>query len=111
MTLLVAGSTSTAIWMVADAVVSEGDLGTREREYALKIVPSRDRRALVGFSGDLASGTKLAHASAAMPGEKKTADFLLAEHHEHPSVDFAYAYRDQEGLHLIRIARGVYPKK
>src|SRR5215471_16124682 len=52
MTLLVASADGPTVWMVADSAITGGDLEYRQREFDLKVIPSLDGRALVGFAGD-----------------------------------------------------------
>jgi hypothetical protein len=52
MTLLIAGISEQTPWMIADTAISGGKLEARERDNQIKISPSADARALVGFSGD-----------------------------------------------------------
>lgn len=92
--------------MVADSAITGGELESRQRAYDLKVMPSLDGCALVGFAGDHHHGTGLMHAAAAMPGASDTIDYLLQEHRNHPSVDFAYAYAADQRVRLFRISEG-----
>jgi hypothetical protein len=49
MTLLVAGISENVLWMVADTFVTGGPLETRAYEHQIKVVPSQDGGALIGF--------------------------------------------------------------
>ena len=106
MTLLVAGVSGQTTWMVADSSVVGGTLGVREREHQIKIVPSTDDRALIGFAGDEHHGVRLLELARLSPAGANTVDQLLTLHGEYPSVDFAYAYQDDVGPHLVRISGG-----
>ena len=106
MTLLVAGVDGASVWMVADTAITGGDIPVREREYQLKIVPSRDGHALVGFAGEAYHGARLAEEAARMPVRDGAVRFLLDSHSENPSVNFAYGFVDEGGPHLFRIAQG-----
>jgi hypothetical protein len=61
MTLLVAAVDGKNIWMVADTAIIGGELDVRDREYQLKIIPSRDGRALVGFAGEPHHGARFSN--------------------------------------------------
>lgn len=112
MTLLVAGVDGNNIWMVADTTVTGGGVDVRDREYELKIVPSRDGRALLGFAGDLHFGSLFVEEVASMPAGQETLGFLLERHLQtlkgdsEYSVDFAYGYLDDTGPHLYRLSKG-----
>jgi hypothetical protein len=106
MTLLVAGVDGKNIWMVSDTAVSGGELEVRDREYELKVVPSRDGRALLGFAGDVHHGVRLVEEAAAMPAGKEVVNFLLNSHQQNSSVDFAYGYVEDNGAHLFRVSQG-----
>src|SRR5262245_34407978 len=106
MTLLVAAVDGKDIWMVADTAITGGELEVRQREYQLKIIPSRDDRALLGFAGEPHHGVRLLHEAAMMPAGKETLEFLLNSHVHNPSNDFAYGYFDDTGPHLFRISQG-----
>jgi hypothetical protein len=106
MTLLVAAVEGPNIWMIADAAITGGDLSYRSREFELKVMSSRDGRALVGFAGDHHHGVRLVNTAAEMAAGQDTVNFLLEESAGHPSVQLAYAHIDQSGPHLVRIAEG-----
>jgi hypothetical protein len=78
----------------------------RTRENELKIAPSLDGKALAGFSGDHHHGTRLIHRATLIPAGAEAIESLLDGHREYPKIDFAYAYADNAGCHLIRIADG-----
>jgi hypothetical protein len=103
MTLLIAQRFESQIWMAADAAITGGPINERQREYALKVMPSIDGQALVGFAGDHHHGTRLMNLAAAQPAGPEVARFLVNSQREYPSVDFAYAYMDGENCHLLRI--------
>jgi hypothetical protein len=92
--------------MVADSSVIGGTLELREREHRIKIVPSTDDRALIGFSGDEHHGIRLLELARVAPGCASTVDQLLKLNREYLSVDIAYAYLDSAGPHLFRISTG-----
>jgi len=104
MTLLVAGTVGRDIWMVADTAITGGGADLRGRIYRIKIVPSHDGRALIGYAGDECG--RLIEAAARMPAGAPAAEFLVESQHQHPSVDFAYTYIDESGPHLIRVHEG-----
>jgi hypothetical protein len=106
MTLLVAQRAGSNVWMVADSAITGGVVDERQREYALKIEPSLDGKALAGFSGDYHHGTRLVHRATSMPAGTKAIKTLLDGHREYPNIEFAYAYVDDLGCHLFRIADG-----
>ena len=62
--------------MVADSSVIGGTLELREREHRIKIVPSTDDRALIGFSGDEHHGIRLLELARVAPGCASTVDQL-----------------------------------
>ncbi len=92
--------------MVSDTAISGVGTEVRDRQYQLKIVPSLDGRALLGFAGDAHLGSKIIQQAARLPGASKTVTFLLEGHRENPSVDLAYGYMDDTGPHLVRISQG-----
>jgi hypothetical protein len=106
MTLIIAAVDGPNVWMIADAAISGGDAGLRQREYELKAAPSRDGLALLGFSGDHHHGTRLMSEASSLPAGPEAANLLLEGHREYPSVDFAYAYAVDGVPHLIRISQG-----
>jgi hypothetical protein len=106
MTLLVAQRDGLNVWMAADSAITGGPIGERQREYALKIVPSLDGRALIGFAGDHHHGTRLMHRAAALASGAEAARFLVESQRDYPSVDFAYAYAEHTGCRLLRITDG-----
>jgi hypothetical protein len=107
MTLLIAAVEINNIWMVADTAISGGNLDLRDREQQLKIIPSRDTRALIGFSGEPVNGARLIEQAASILAGPDAVNFLLGNHRENPSVDFAYAYMDLVASpHLVRISQG-----
>ncbi len=106
MTLLVAGTSGDSAWMVADTAITGGNVPLRKHENQIKIVPSSDGRALIGFAGDQYYGARLLERARLLSAEPSTVETLKKHHLEHPSVDFAYAYRDEQGPHLFRISGG-----
>ncbi len=106
MTLLIAQRDGANVWMAADSAITGGSIGEREREYALKIMPSSDGNALIGFSGDHHHGTRLMHGAAALPAGSEGVQFLSEAQIDYPSVDFAYAYADETNCRLLRVSGG-----
>jgi hypothetical protein len=92
--------------MVSDAAITGGDIPLRDREYEIKILPSLDGKALIGFAGDQHHGTRILRAAAKSGAGQQTIGGLLAEHLQYPSVDIAYGYVDEQGPHLFRISEG-----
>lgn len=107
MTLLVAGISDDIAWMVADTSITGGTIQVRERENQIKIIPSADRHGLIGFAGDQYHGTRLREQASLLPSGTSVIQLLLEGHLEYPSVDLAYAYRDEQGPHLILISGGM----
>jgi hypothetical protein len=105
MTLLVAGISDQTIWMVADTLIT-GPLGGRYDEHQIKIVPSVDGKALIGFAGDQFRGTEAIERARHLPAESATLDYLIEVQRTYP-VDFAFGYVDSSGSYLFRVAGGV----
>jgi hypothetical protein len=105
-TLLVAGTDGTRVWMISDAAITGGDVPLRDREYEIKILPSLDGRALIGFVGDQHHGARMVRSVATSAAGQQAISALLAEHLQYPSVDLAYGYVDEHGAHLFRISQG-----
>src|SRR5262249_16571206 len=72
----------------------------------LKIIPSRDGRAVVGFAGEPHHAARFAERAAAMPAGDETISFLLNSHLQNSSIDFAYGYVGDSGPHLVRVSQG-----
>jgi hypothetical protein len=106
MTLIVAGISTGTAWMVSDALITGGDIPLRDRHYQIKCVPSTDTKALVGFAGDVHHGARLMEQAAAMPSGENVVHMLADAQHEHASVDFLYAFLDQELPRLFKISDG-----
>ncbi|CAA2138369.1 hypothetical protein [Hyphomicrobium sp. ghe19] len=106
MTLLVAAIEKTNVWMAADAAVSGVGTEERHREFALKVVPSSDSRALIGFAGDIHYGQSLTNAAAALSDDDQRIKFLVDGQSQAPNTSFAYAYKNTEGPHLLKIGDG-----
>lgn len=106
MTLLTAAVDGGNIWMVADTAISGVGIEVRDRNYQLKIIPSRDGRALLGFAGDLHHGARLVEEAALLSAGKEAVAFLLESHCQNSSSDFAYGYMDEAGPHLVRVSQG-----
>jgi hypothetical protein len=105
LTLLIAGLESETIWMVSDSAISGGEVPLRDREYEIKIVPSNDGKALVGFSGDHYHGTRIVEQAVQAPAGRDTLRSLVSENIQCPSVDLAYGFIDEVGPHLFRISK------
>jgi hypothetical protein len=106
-TLLVAGLENDIIWMVADTFVTGGSLDARAYEHQIKIVPSLDGKALIGFAGEQLSGESTTEHVRLMPAGTEAISHLLKVANLYP-VDFAYGYMDQAGRpHLLRISSDV----
>lgn len=104
MTLLVAGIFGQTVWMVADTLIT-GPRGSQDIEYQIKIIASPCGTVLIGFSGEQFRGAEaIAHVQC-MPPQAAIAH-LLEVQKSYP-VDFAYAYIDPSGAHLIRVSGGV----
>jgi hypothetical protein len=106
MTLLVAAVSESQVWMVADTRITGGSSDIRHRTHEIKVVPSRSNDGLLGFSGDQYFGRRSIAKAATLPAGKPIIDFLLEAHRRAPSVDFAYAYIDETGPVLARVAGG-----
>ena len=106
MTLLVAAVEGGKIWMVADTAITGTGLDVRNREYQIKIIPSRDNRALIGFAGEPYHGAHLIEQAALIPAGEPTLAFLLDCNRQNSSVDFAFGYIDSAGTHLHRVSEG-----
>jgi hypothetical protein len=104
MTLLVAGASDQAIWMVADTLIT-GPLGKGFDEHQIKVVASTDGKALVGFAGEQVSGTDAIEHARRLPAGPATLDYLIGVQRAYP-VDFAYGYLDGSGPHLFRLQGG-----
>ena len=91
---------------MSDAAITGGTLGTRNREYQIKIVPSIDNRALIGFSGDQHHGQRLTYSVSAMPSGSVAIAALKEETRQYPSVDIAYAYMEGSTPHLLHLSKG-----
>lgn len=92
--------------MVSDAAITGGDIPLRDREYEIKILPSLDGGALIGFAGDQHHGARILRSATESAAGHHTLNALIAEHLQYPSVDLAYGYVDEHGAHLFRISQG-----
>jgi hypothetical protein len=92
--------------MVSDSAISGVGAIVRDREYQLKIVPSLDGGALIGFAGDAHLGSTIMKEAAQLPAAGQTVDMLRQKQRNNPSVDLAYGYTDSAGPHLFRISQG-----
>src|SRR6266540_2743878 len=92
--------------MVSDTAITGGDIPLRDREYEIKILPSLDGRALIGFAGDQHHGARILRSATESAAGHRTLSVLVAEHLQYPSVDVAYGYVDEHGAHLFRISQG-----
>src|ERR1700682_1499558 len=104
MTLLVAGVSGDAIWMVADTLIT-GLLGKSHDEHQIKVVPSEDGKALLGFAGEQLHGTNAIEYARKMPAGASVITHLLEVQKSYP-IDFAYGYIDISGPHLFRLSGG-----
>jgi hypothetical protein len=104
MTLLVAGINDGVLWMVADTFITGGTLAARAYEHEMKLVASDDDAAIIGFAGDHYNGTRTLEVARRMPTGNAVVDYLLSVSRNYP-VDFAYGYRHDTDLHLIKISR------
>jgi hypothetical protein len=85
--------------MVSDTLITGGPIQLRDREYQIKCVPSKDRQALVAFSGD-------AHNGASMPSGDTVIHMLREAHDGHPKIGFLYTFLDGGIPRLFKIAGG-----
>jgi hypothetical protein len=93
--------------MVADTAITGVGIEVRDRKYQLKIIPSRDGRAFLGFAGDLHHGARLVEQAALIPAGKEAVAFLLESHRQNSSIDFATRERDAARCHpYIRMRSG-----
>ena len=106
MTLIVAGISAGTAWMVSDTLIAGGDIPLRDRHYQIKCVPSNDTKALIGFAGDVHHGARLMEQAADMPSGENVVRMLVHAQREHASVDFLYAFLDQDLPRLFRISDG-----
>jgi hypothetical protein len=106
MTLLVAAIDGPNVWMAVDAAITGVGTETRQREFALKVIASEDKRSLLGFAGDLHHGSRLVVAASASMEHDDRLRLLSQGQREVPSVNFAYAYIDGAGPHLMRVMDG-----
>jgi hypothetical protein len=104
MTLLVAGVSEQTIWMVADTLVT-GPMGRRHDEHQIKVVPSEDRKALIGFAGEQMRGAEAIEHARKMPAGASVLTHLLEVQRSYP-IDFAYGYFDHSGPHLFCLSGG-----
>jgi hypothetical protein len=104
MTLLVAGVGTKTLWMVADTFITGGALDVRSYEHQIKIVPSLDGKALIGFAGDQQSGSTAIELARTIASGAAAVDYLRDIADQYP-VDFAYGWLDGTEPHLFRISR------
>jgi hypothetical protein len=96
MTLLVAGVSEQTIWMVADTLIT-GPMGRRHDEHQIKVVPSEDGKALIGFAGEQMRGTEAIEHARKMPAGTCVLTHLLEVQRSYP-IDFAYTAVSRAGL-------------
>ena len=106
MTLLVAGVSQSTMWMVSDTAITGSGITLRKRTHQIKVIPSRDGFALIGFAGDQHHGTRLIENAASQPSRSRAVEVLADGHRRYPSVDFAYGHIDEGGAHLFQISEG-----
>jgi hypothetical protein len=104
MTLLVAGVSGDTIWMVADTLIT-GLLGKQHDEHQIKVVPSEDGKALIGFAGEQLHGTKAIEYARKMPAGASVLTDFLEVRRSYP-IDFAYGFIDISGPHLFWLSGG-----
>jgi hypothetical protein len=102
MTLLVAGINENVLWMVADTFVTGGSLDARAYEHQIKVIPSEGDNALIGFAGDQHNGASAIETARVLSGGHNVAEYLHSVAREYP-VEFAYGYRDNAELRLLKI--------
>jgi hypothetical protein len=102
MTLLVAGINEQVLWMVGDTFVTGGPLGAREYEHQLKILPSEDGKALIGFAGDHYHGVQAIETARLQSTGRSVAEYLFSVAREYP-VEFAYGYQQDGVLRLLKV--------
>lgn len=105
MTLLIASKESGAVWMLSDTAITGGNISLRDRIYWPKI-ESAQGSSLLGFAGDYHHGQRIIREAASFAPGRVTLDFLVENHRQVPSADFAYAYWVNDAPHLFRIANG-----
>jgi hypothetical protein len=103
MTLIVAAIEGDDVWMVGDAAITGGNIGLRERQYALKIIPIRGN-AIIGFSGDHHHGQQAVEQALNLECGDKTIEFLATIVAKVPSVEFAYGFQSSTGPRLYLIS-------
>jgi hypothetical protein len=91
--------------MVADTAITGPTMGSRDRQYKVKIEPIQ-QSALIGFAGDPLAATRAIRAAAGMHQGPQTVDYLLQEHLRHAETDFMYAYVEKDAAHLFCVTEG-----
>jgi hypothetical protein len=102
MTLVVAGISDHVVWMVADTFVTGGPLNARAHEHHVKVLPSEDGNALIGFAGDQHHGVKAVETARKASSGQRIIDHLRSVAAEYP-VEFAYGYRTDARPRLIKV--------
>ena len=92
--------------MVSDTLITGGPIQLRDREYQVKCLPSKDRQALVAFSGDAHNGASLIEQAAGTPSGESAVRMLRDANDEHPKIDFLYAFLDRGCPRLFKISNG-----
>ncbi len=105
MTLVLASIEGSEIWMVADTAVTGTPFDLRTREYCLKIEISKNRKALIGFAGDVHTGAN-AVGVATLEVSHNSAIQILASASKNSDVEFSYAYFSACEPRLVHITGG-----
>ena len=105
MTLVIAGITDNSVWMLGDTAITEGTIGIREREFAVKIDVGETFPALVGFAGGPEYGARAVR-QAAVANSPEAALRLLEEASQPGGIDFVYGWIDGDKPRLAKITSG-----
>ena len=105
LTLVLASIEGSEIWMVADTAVTGAPLDLRQREYCLKIEVAKNKKALIGFAGDVRTGLDAALVAASETSHESTIQFLTSTS-QTSDVEFCYAYFNTDGPRLVHVACG-----
>jgi hypothetical protein len=105
MTLLVASKEADSIWMIADTAITGGSIDVRARYYRPKIETAHNA-SLIGYAGDHHHGQRIVRQAGLRSPGQDTLNFLVGAHQDCPSVDLAYAYRQDDSARLVRIVAG-----
>ncbi len=102
MTLLIAQRAHSNVRMAAVSAITDGTYKRKAVRIRLKIRPSHDGCAVIGFAADYHHGTHLMQLAAARPAGTDAARFLAESQPDHPSVDLAYADTDDAKLQIAK---------